>query len=179
VDVAGYLRSGGDPVQYHFSVENISAGGVFIRTDRVIPDGTPVDLSLVRPGIQEAIQLTGRIVGGRSPDDPDSPPGLRIQFDAPPEQVWERIEVLLRSLGLNNLSDALNEASPSPALEGEPPDMETRVKHLQQALEEAKRELASRTQRITDLERIVVRAKEALAQRNAYVMSSPTPPDDG
>jgi hypothetical protein len=165
VGVSGYLKSSADTGHHPCYVENISAGGIFIRADRVIPDGTAVELSLVRPGMKKAIRLTGHIVGVRKKDGTGVPPGLRIRFDAQPEEVLGRISALLQ--------EEPREEAATMMLDQVGPDLETRVKDLQRALEDAIRELSSRGQRIAELERILVRAKEAIAQRDAYIRSLP------
>jgi hypothetical protein len=123
--------------------------------------------------MKKAITVTGRIVGARKRDGTGLPPGLRIQFDAQPEEVLERISALLKSLGVEEVAEEPQGVPSEPEQSPEPPDLAARVNDLQRALDDANKELATRGQRIAELERILVRAKEAIAQRDAYIRSLP------
>lgn len=84
-------------------VENISAGGLLVRTDQVLEPGTPVVMDLVRPGMRKLLKLSGRVVGRveKVPNSPSIVPGLRVQFDPMPDETLERLAQLLRELGLS------------------------------------------------------------------------------
>jgi hypothetical protein len=79
--VAAYLRLNGHNAGC--TVQNISVGGVFVRTDRFLPVGTKLAFDLVKPGMKKALTVLGWVVGvitrelaARS----KLPQGLRIQF---------------------------------------------------------------------------------------------------
>jgi PilZ domain-containing protein len=84
-------------------VENISAGGLLVRTDQVLEPGTPVVMDLVRPGMKKLLKVSGRVVGRveKVPNSPATVPGLRVQFDPMPDETNERLVQLLRDLGLS------------------------------------------------------------------------------
>lgn len=82
-------------------IENLSEGGMFIRTDEVLEVGTAVQVTLVRPGMKKALVLTGRVVahhaqGGGS----RSLPGMGICFDELPVEAHLRLDGMLHDLGL-------------------------------------------------------------------------------
>jgi len=83
-------------------VENISAGGLLVRTDQALEAGTPVVMDLVRPGMRKLLKLSGRVVGRaeKGTGTPAQMPGLRVQFDPMPDETTERLLQLLRDLGL-------------------------------------------------------------------------------
>lgn len=82
-------------------VENISAGGLLVRTEQALTVGTPVVMDLVRPGMKKMLKLSGRVVGvaERGAAGPNSPPGLRVMFDPMPDETSDRLGQLLRELG--------------------------------------------------------------------------------
>src|SRR5689334_8271342 len=100
-------------------VENISAGALMVRTDQALEAGTPVVMDLVRPGMKKLLKLSGRVVGRaeRAPNSPSTVPGLRVQFDPMPDETVDRLQQLLRDLGLSPDGSAPAMAPPS----GSPP----------------------------------------------------------
>jgi len=84
-------------------VENISAGGLLVRTDQSLDPGTPVVMDLVRPGMKKLLKLSGRVVGRveKVPNSPSTVPGLRVQFDPMPDETTDRLVQLLKDLGLS------------------------------------------------------------------------------
>ena len=83
-------------------VENISVGGLFIRTDSLLDLGAEVQVDLVRPGWKKMLQLGARIVsrtdaGGR---DARQPPGMGVQFFGVRGEQRDKLDVLLQELGL-------------------------------------------------------------------------------
>jgi Tfp pilus assembly protein PilZ len=90
-------------------VENISAGGVFIRSARPLALGTLVHLDLVRPGLKKAIRVAGRVVGVLTPEEArrkDAAPGMGIKFDPLSAGAQDRLDEILRDLGLHDPSGA-------------------------------------------------------------------------
>jgi uncharacterized protein (TIGR02266 family) len=86
-------------------VENLSAGGIFLRTARPLPNGTWIELSLVRPGLKRAITLAGRVVGVldvQSAAARGVAPGMGIQFSDLNEEAAARLKAVLESLGVKN-----------------------------------------------------------------------------
>lgn len=108
VDPAGRSESG--PLHLGFdksNIENISAGGVFVRTETPLPIGMPVRVDLAKPGFASTLQLTGRVVSAVTSRDSqrlDSPPGVGIEFDPMPLETEKQLHALLRELGLADLA---------------------------------------------------------------------------
>ncbi len=83
-------------------VENLSVGGVFVRTDRLLPAGTTLEMNLVKPGARKALHLAGTVVRALNAEDASregATPGMGIEFAVPsPDQV-QRLQALLASFG--------------------------------------------------------------------------------
>jgi Tfp pilus assembly protein PilZ len=98
--LAAHLRSGrGRTVCV---VENISLGGLFVRTDRLEEVGTDVSLDLVKPGWKKQLTLTARITSRVDTVEPGSSrrsPGLGMQFTQVDQLRHDRLASLLRDLG--------------------------------------------------------------------------------
>jgi Tfp pilus assembly protein PilZ len=98
--VAAHLRTekGRSPAV----VENISAGGIFVRTDRLEPVGTEIFVDLVKPGWKRALTLAAKVtsrvdaIEGRLTG---RPPGMGMQFLRVDDKQFARLRVLLRELG--------------------------------------------------------------------------------
>lgn len=84
------------------TVQNISAGGLFIQTNEALPVGMPVAVNLARPGWTKVLQLTGRVVWAmaeRTAAKKGTVPGMRIKFDPLPTDAARQLMVLLTDLG--------------------------------------------------------------------------------
>ena len=84
-------------------VENLSAGGLFLRTERQLPCGTALRIELVKPGSRKPIQLSGLVAGVITPEEAAITrfmPGMGVQFtDIEPDEA-DRLEELLTSIGI-------------------------------------------------------------------------------
>lgn len=60
---------------------NLSLGGVFIRTDELMPLGTRLKIHFSIPEHDDFIDGWGTVVRVESPTDPDEPTGMGIAFD--------------------------------------------------------------------------------------------------
>ena len=101
--VATHLRPG-DTRLGMVRVDNISLGGVFVRTSTALPPGTALTLELVGPGLRGSLGLTGKVVCVVAPTqgaDAALPGGLGIQFDAMGREVEGRLAALIRSLAVS------------------------------------------------------------------------------
>ena len=74
--------------------DNISRGGIFIRTDKVLPKDAPVVISLYIPGSARPMYLEGKVVWWRASD----PPGLGIRFVDPPLTITRRIDAFVKKV---------------------------------------------------------------------------------
>jgi len=79
-------------------VEDLSAGGAFVRTDQVLPAGTGLELDLVKPGARKALHLTGTVAWAVDPERAGSQrraPGMGVEFTPPAAEQAERLRALL------------------------------------------------------------------------------------
>ena len=84
-------------------VENISIGGLFIRTDSLLDLNTDLRVDLVRPGWKKALQLGARVVSRTDPvaaHVSKVAPGMGVQFFGLRGEQRDRLEQLLVELGL-------------------------------------------------------------------------------
>jgi Tfp pilus assembly protein PilZ len=83
-------------------VENVSLGGLFVRTDRLQEVGDEIFVDIVRPGWKRQLTIAARItsrvdvVGGRVTN---RRPGMGLQFLQLDEKQHQRLRSLLRELG--------------------------------------------------------------------------------
>jgi hypothetical protein len=95
------------------NIENISAGGLFLRTATPMPLGMPVRVELTKPSLREPIVLTGRVVSAVSEAEgrkQDIPPGVGIELDPLVGDAQKRFYALLRELGLKDLAQPIEPA---------------------------------------------------------------------
>ncbi|MGZ6124124.1 MAG: PilZ domain-containing protein [Myxococcales bacterium] len=97
--LAAHLRSERGRTQC--VVENISLGGLFLRTDRLEDVGTKVSLLLVKPGWKKQLTLTARVTSriDALAGQARRVPGLGLQFTEVDGECHERLRALLRQLG--------------------------------------------------------------------------------
>lgn len=98
--IAAYLRL--DAKTAGCIVEDISAGGLFIRTDRVVAVGTSIALDLVDSEAKKAVKLSGTVVGiitKEAAERREVPQGLRIRFERQPGATQAYLQRLLTRLG--------------------------------------------------------------------------------
>jgi hypothetical protein len=105
-------------------VENISRGGLFVRTAQLLPIGTEVELNLVRPGMKRALRLTGRVVNhGRTSGSAQLGMGIELHPLPPDDAI--RLAELLKDLGVGDHGSAspppMRAPPPRPAYPSEIP----------------------------------------------------------
>jgi len=99
--VVAHVRSGDR--SFACQVENLSAGGLFLRTDVLFPRGSKVEVDLVRPGARRPLRVVGRVVGTITPEEAVAQrfiPGLGVEFSELVDDEAERLEALLSALGV-------------------------------------------------------------------------------
>ncbi len=70
------------------ATENLSAGGVFVRTDRELALGDTLPLVLSFPGLLSPLELVGVVAWVRPAGGPDAPAGVGVRI--PDERVEDR-----------------------------------------------------------------------------------------
>lgn len=91
-----------------YNIENISVGGLFLRTASPLPLGMPVRVDLTKAGQRVALAVSGRVVSVVTEADSakhDLPPGVGIELDPMSADTEKRYYALLRDLGLKDLED--------------------------------------------------------------------------
>ncbi len=84
------------------TIQDISAGGLFIETPEALPVGMPVAVNLARPGWTRVLKVTGRVVWAmaeRTAARKGARPGMRIKFDPLMSDIAQDVMALLLELG--------------------------------------------------------------------------------
>jgi uncharacterized protein (TIGR02266 family) len=87
-------------------VENLSAGGLFLRTEQQLPQGTTLQIDLVKPGGRRPLHLAGLVAGVITPEEAATArfiPGLGVQFTEIEADEADRLEELLTALGIDRV----------------------------------------------------------------------------
>jgi Tfp pilus assembly protein PilZ len=103
-------------------VENLSSGGLFIRTARLMPVGLAVSINVVRPGMRKSLRLSGRIansIPARTLNGRVIPPGMGIAFDKLLGEASEHLTKLLKDLGVDPAEGPDGAPPPKPPRQGE------------------------------------------------------------
>jgi uncharacterized coiled-coil protein SlyX len=103
------------------AVENISMGGMFVRSSSSLEPGTPVMLQVVRPGLKRAIHMTGRVVSVVTPAEARERkvvPGMGICLDCVDREAQARLRALVDDLAVFAASAParINVVKPPPAV---------------------------------------------------------------
>jgi Tfp pilus assembly protein PilZ len=81
-------------------VENVSLGGLFVRTDRLEEVGTEVAVDLVKPGWKKRLSVEARVTSRIDAlDGRKRMPGLGMQFVRVDVAQHERLRSMMRELG--------------------------------------------------------------------------------
>jgi uncharacterized protein (TIGR02266 family) len=102
--VVAHVR--GPSAAFACQVENLSAGGLFLRTEQQLPQGTVVQIDLVKPGGRKPLHLAGLVAGVITPEEAASArfiPGLGVQFTEIEADEADRLEELLTALGIDRM----------------------------------------------------------------------------
>lgn len=138
------------------NIDNISVGGLFMRTSSPMPIGMPVRVDLTKPGVAESVQVCGRVVSVVTEADSerlDSPPGVGIEFDPLPLETEKQLHALLRDLGLQDLAQP-TEIEPNMLYATTSPDtaqVASNVRGLLDMLSDALQKVRDRDQEILKL----------------------------
>ncbi|MGA9525945.1 MAG: PilZ domain-containing protein, partial [Myxococcaceae bacterium] len=92
--VSGHVRVRDEVLALGLPIDNISLGGLFVRSSDPLPVGTPVALELVRPGM-DPLKLTGTTVASFTGANG---PGMGIRFDALSAEATRHLNRLMVEL---------------------------------------------------------------------------------
>jgi hypothetical protein len=99
--IAAHVRGPAD--RFPCVVENISSGGLFVRTDRLLDVGVQLEIDLVRPGWKRPLSFFARVTSRIDPlagRYAHRTPGMGMQFFGKmDEEVRTRLHSLLHELG--------------------------------------------------------------------------------
>ena len=101
-------------------VENISLGGMFVRTDRLAEVGTDLFVDMVRPGWKRQLTLAARVSSRVDAIDGKLSrrmPGMGLMFVQIDQKQHERLTVLLRELGAPAEADEITLAEDATEME--------------------------------------------------------------
>jgi PilZ domain-containing protein len=90
-------------------IENISGGGMLLRTTAPMTAGTQLVVTLAWSG--ETLHVGGRVLNVVSRDDGGH--GIAIEFDALPEAMEQKLRALLDGLDQGRITDLVATAGPS------------------------------------------------------------------
>jgi Tfp pilus assembly protein PilZ len=101
-------------------VENVSMGGIFVRTDRLEEVGADIFVDIVKPGWKKQLTIAARITSRVDAIDgriSKRMPGMGVQFTQLDEKQHERLASLLRELGAPDETAEVTLAEESTELE--------------------------------------------------------------
>jgi len=85
----------------HFTSTNISAGGMFLKSDRPFAVGSKLDIEFTLPGTENPIKTQARVVRTCPPGNPDDhPPGMGIAFVEMDREYLRTIEEFIGNPGI-------------------------------------------------------------------------------
>ena len=102
--VVAHVR--GPSAAFACQVENLSAGGLFLRTEQQLPQGTALQIDLVKPGGRKPLHLAGLVAGVITAEEAATArfiAGLGVQFTEIEADEADRLEELLTALGIDRV----------------------------------------------------------------------------
>jgi uncharacterized protein (TIGR02266 family) len=106
--IVAHIRGPGNA--FACQVENLSAGGLFLRTEQQLPRGTALRIGLVKAGGRHPIELSGLVAGVITPEEAATArfiPGLGVQFTDIEGEEADRLQALLTTLGVERAQAAV------------------------------------------------------------------------
>lgn len=148
-------------------LEDISRGGLFLRTERPLPKGTALVITLMKPGTRKGLQVSGRVartITGTEAKTRGVSAGVGIAFDPLESEVAWQLEDLIRDL-------AFNDPEPqSPPEADDKPKLLMQINGLLFELQAAQEALAVRDREISDLKEQLRRALVDVSVRDAKII---------
>lgn len=83
------------------AIEDISAGGIFVRSKLLFPVGTAVTLEIILPAARQPLRIAGMVANQVSPEDAARlrrVAGMGIQFENLPEATARRLQETVAAL---------------------------------------------------------------------------------
>jgi Tfp pilus assembly protein PilZ len=133
--VAGHVRTG--DAAGAAEVENISVGGLFMKTNSPLPVGLALTIEL--RSARETVQLAGKVVG-------TTPLGVGVEFAALPAETERKLRELL---------DELERAPDAATVTAVAHPDDTNVRGLLELLSDALHKLKERDREIVELKRLL------------------------
>ena len=96
----------GPSAAFACQVENLSAGGLFLRTEHQLPQGTALQIDLMKPGGRKPLHVSGLVAGVITPEEAATArfiPGLGVRFTEIEGDEADRLEELLTALGIDRV----------------------------------------------------------------------------
>lgn len=85
----------------HFSSTNISAGGMFLRSERAHPVESALELEFCLPGREKVISASAKVVRAVPPGNPSGyDPGMGVEFTRINPEDKKAIEEFVREPGI-------------------------------------------------------------------------------
>jgi len=163
--LASHLQTGAESTA-GLAVENISLGGLFVRTASALPIGTRVALQMVRPGLKRAIRATGHVVSVITPEQARAKgvtAGMGIGLDGLDPESEQRLRALVEEMGGEIQVGAGHRNAPALVTEHEAMFFElaeargtieeqaARIAQMEREMNELRRELLRRNRTIADM----------------------------
>lgn len=136
------------------NIENISAGGLFLRAGAPMPLGMPVRVELSQPSLRTPLVVSGRVVSVVSETEgrkQDIPPGVGIELDPMTGDQQKRYYALLRELGLVDLATPIEPENLHGTASPDTQQVASNVRGLLDMLTEALQRVKERDDEITKL----------------------------
>lgn len=150
------------------SIENISAGGLFLRTSAPMPLGMPVRVELREPTLRSPLIVSGRVVSivteGEAKKQ-DISPGVGIELDPMTGEPQKRFYALLRELGLEDLASPVEPENLRGIASPDTQQVATNVRGLLEMLTEA-------LQRVKDRDEEIGRLKDQVRKLELQVKTA-------
>ena len=133
--MAGHVRTG--DAAGAAEIENISVGGLFMKTNSPLPVGLALNIELSTS--HESVHIAGKVVGA-------TPEGVGVEFDALPAETERKLRAILDELERSPDAATVNAvASPN----------DTNVRGLLEMLSDALQKLKERDREIAELKRLL------------------------
>lgn len=115
-NVAGHVRVKDEVLALGLPIDNISLGGLFVRTDSPLPVGTKVALELSQPKLGGSLKVAGTTVlslNAAQAKSAGSVAGMGVRFDPLPAEATEKLRALLSTLSEDGKAQVVGAHNPA------------------------------------------------------------------